>query len=105
MRGWANMVVQHTNRSHMGRRHLTKEPAMTSLNSEVTKFLSPQPLKMFIGGPWIESKSGETFGTLDPGQGNVLAKVSAGEAAEVDAAGAAGQEALRKKGWSTKPRN
>ena len=99
------MVVQHTNRSHMGRRHLTKEPAMTSLNSEVTKFLSPQPLKMFIGGRWVESKSGKTFETLDPGQGNVLAKVSAGDAADVDAAVAAAQEAFRKSGWATMPAN
>ena len=50
---------------------------MSSLNPEVTQFLSAQPLKMFIGGRWIESESGQTFETFDPGRGEVLARVAA----------------------------
>ena len=78
---------------------------MTSLKPEVTKFLSTQPLKMFIGGRWVESRSGKTFETLDPGEGKVLAQVTAGEAADVDAAVAAAQQAFCKSGWATMPVN
>ncbi|MEK7706827.1 MAG: aldehyde dehydrogenase family protein, partial [Verrucomicrobiota bacterium] len=78
---------------------------MTSLNPEVSKFLSAQPLKLFIGGRWIEARSGKTFETLDPGEGKMLAKVSAGENVDVDAAIVAAQEAFRKSGWATMPVN
>ena len=78
---------------------------MTSLNPEVTRFLSTQPLKMFIGGGWVEARSGKTFETRDPGEGKVLAKVCAGEAADVDAAVAAAQTAFQKSGWATMPAN
>ncbi len=78
---------------------------MTSLNPEVPKFLSVQPLKMFIGGRWVEAASGRTFETRDPGEGKVLAKISAGDAADVDAAVVAAQEAFRKSGWATMPVN
>src|SRR6185436_8919379 len=78
---------------------------MTSLNPEVSKFLSAQPLKMFIGGRWVEAASRKTFETLDPGDGTVLAKVAAGDAADIDAAVAAAQEAFRKSGWATMPVN
>ena len=67
---------------------------MPNLNPEVTKFLSTQPLKMFIGGRWTEAISGKTFETLDPGEGKVLAKVAAGDSADVDAAVAAAQKAF-----------
>ena len=78
---------------------------MTSLNPEVTTFLSTQPLKMFIGGGWVEARSGKIFETRDPGEGKVLAKVCAGEAADVDAAVAAAQTAFQKSGWATMPAN
>src|SRR5882757_5475800 len=78
---------------------------MSSTNPNVSKFLSSQPFKLFIGGKWVEAKSGKTFETLDPGEGKVLAKVSAGDVADVDAAVAAAQEAFRKSGWATMPVN
>ena len=78
---------------------------MTSPNPGVSGFLSAQPLKLFIGGRWVESQSGSTFETMDPGEGQVLAKVSAGDAADVEAAVAAAQEAFRKSGWATMPVN
>ncbi|MBI3413718.1 MAG: aldehyde dehydrogenase [Verrucomicrobia bacterium] len=78
---------------------------MTTLNPEVTKFLSAQPLKMFVGGRWVEAQSGKTFETLDPGEGTVLAKVAAGDVADVDAAVTAAREAFRKSGWATMPVN
>lgn len=78
---------------------------MSPLNSEVTKFLKAPPLKMFIGGRWVESQSGKTFETFDPGKGTVLATVSAGDSADVSGAVAAAQEAFRKSGWATMPVN
>src|SRR5262245_53053840 len=78
---------------------------MTTLNPEVTKFLSAQPLKMFIGGRWVESRIVKTFESLDPGEGAVLAKIAACDVADVDGAVAAAQEAFRKSGWATMPVN
>ena len=78
---------------------------MTSLHPEVAKFLSAQPLPMCIGGRRVEARSGKTFETFDPGEGRVLAKVAAGDAADVDAAVAAAQEAFRNRGWATMPVN
>jgi acyl-CoA reductase-like NAD-dependent aldehyde dehydrogenase len=78
---------------------------MTQLDPEVSKFLSAQPQKMFIGGKWVAAQSGKTFETRDPGEGKVLANVAAGDAPDVDAAVAAAQEAFRKSGWATMPVN
>src|SRR5258706_558944 len=78
---------------------------MSSLNPEVTKFLSNQPLPMYIGGKWIQAVSGKTFETLDPGNGMLLARVAAGDVADVNAAVAAAQQAFTKSGWATMPVN
>src|SRR3954449_13101834 len=72
---------------------------------EVTKFLSNQPLKMFIGGAWTDAAGGGTFETRDPGDGKVIAKVAAGDKRDVDMAVAAAGEAFRKSGWATMPAN
>jgi aldehyde dehydrogenase (NAD+) len=77
----------------------------TPILPEVTKFLSVQPLKMFIGGQWTDAASGATLETRDPGSGKVLAKVAAGDQAEIDRAVAAAHEAFRKSGWATLPAN
>ena len=60
---------------------------------------------MYIGGRWTEAISGETFETRDPGNGTVLARVAAGDVADVEAAVAAAQKAFRKSGWATMPVN
>lgn len=78
---------------------------MKTLKPEVTRFLSAQPLKMFIGGRWVDSHSGKTFETLDPGDGTVLAKIAAGDVDDVKAAVAAAHVAFRKGGWATMPPN
>ena len=78
---------------------------MTTLNPEVTQFLSTQPLKLFIGGRWVAAQSGKTFETSDPGEGQVLAMIAAGEAADVDAAVVAAQDAFHRSGWATMPVN
>src|SRR5215471_14998858 len=78
---------------------------MSQLHPEVSKFLSAQPQKMFIGGKWVAARDGKTFETRDPGEGKVLANVAAGDAPDVEAAVAAAQEAFRKSGWATMPVN
>src|SRR5436190_12307701 len=78
-------------------------PSMISLDPGAASFLSAQPLKMYIGGKWVEAKSGKTFETFDPGSGEAVASVPAGDAADVNAAVAAAQEAFRKSGWATMP--
>src|SRR4051812_1697707 len=74
---------------------------MNDLLPAVKEFLASQPLKMFIGGKWVEAKSGKVFETLDPGEGKVLAQVAAGDAADVDAAVRAAQQAFQTSGWAT----
>jgi len=56
---------------------------------------------MFIGGRWVEARNGKTFETRDPGEGRVLAKVGAGDSADVEAAVVAAHEAFGKSGWAT----
>jgi aldehyde dehydrogenase (NAD+) len=77
----------------------------TPLRSEVTKFLASQPLKLLIGGQWADAASGATLETRDPGTGQVLAKVAAGDMVDIDRAVAAAQEAFRKSGWASLPAN
>ena len=78
---------------------------MVSIHPSVTQFLASQPLKLFIGGEWVEAASGGTFETRDPGSGKVLARVAAGDSADVDRAVAAGHRAFRETGWATLPAN
>src|ERR1035437_8457409 len=84
---------------------LNAEIAMKTFHSEVTEFLSAQPLKMSIGGRWVEAASRQTFETRDPGNGTVLARVSAGDHIDVGRAVEAGAEAFRQSGWATLPAN
>ncbi len=77
----------------------------TSIHPEVTKFLSTQPLQLFIGGQWTDAATGATLETCDPGNGKVLAKVAAGDPADIDRAVTAAQEAFRHSGWAAMPAN
>ncbi|MCX6874794.1 MAG: aldehyde dehydrogenase family protein [Verrucomicrobia bacterium] len=73
---------------------------MTTLRAEVTEFLAAQPLKMYLGGRWTESLHGATLETRDPGTGSVIARVSAGDAADVERAVRAGAVAFAQSGWA-----
>lgn len=73
---------------------------MTPILPEVTEFLSAQPLKLFINGQWTAAAGGGTLETRDPGEGKVIARVAAGEKADVERAVAAAGEAFRKSGWA-----
>ena len=54
----------------------------------------------FIGGRYVDAASGETFDDLSPANGKLLARVAAGDAADVDAAVAAARDAFKKSTWA-----
>jgi phenylacetaldehyde dehydrogenase len=57
--------------------------------------LSAAPQRLLIDGKPVESVSGETFVTLNPATGEVLARVARGNAADVDLAVAAARRHSR----------
>ena len=64
--------------------------------------------KMFVGGEWVESSSGETMEVLNPATGEVIAEVPRGTAEDVERAVDAAREGVggvarrrrRRTGWS-----
>jgi len=72
--------------------------APIQVHSDVSAFLK-QPKKMLIGGEWVEALSGETFDTYNPATGEVLAKVAAGDKADVDRAVKAARKAFEEGPW------
>ena len=73
----------------------------TDLLPEVEAFLSSGPLKSVIGGKDVESSTGKTFATFDPGSGEKLAEVYNLTAKDVDAAVKAAKQAFDHTGWAT----
>lgn len=59
----------------------------------VRDFLST-PKRLFIGGEWLDSVTGETFETIDPATGEVLTTVARGGAADVNRAVTAARTAF-----------
>ncbi len=78
---------------------------MAEVLPQVKKFLADEPLRLYIGGKFVPAVAGGTFETRDPGTGQVLARVAAGEAADIDAAVGAAQQAFRQSGWPDLPAN
>ncbi len=62
-------------------------------------FLQQQPMKMLIGGQWVESASGKTFDTFNPSTGEVLAKVAEGDVEDINRAVAAARKAFEGGPW------
>ncbi len=56
-------------------------------------------LKMFIGGEWVGSSSGEWIDVLNPATGELVGRVPAGTEADVDRAVRAAREAFRDGRW------
>jgi acyl-CoA reductase-like NAD-dependent aldehyde dehydrogenase len=73
--------------------------AEVELLPEVTKFLESGP-KMVIDGKEVDALSGETFDTINPSEGTVLAQLPRAAAGDVDAAVAAARRAFEDKRWS-----
>ena len=59
-----------------------KLKSMNNLLPAGNQSLAAQSLKLFDGGRGVESKSGNAFETLDPGEDKVLGKVSPGAVAD-----------------------
>lgn len=57
-------------------------------------FLDGNPKRLFIGGEWVDSLSGEWFETLDPSTGSPIVPVARGNAADIDRAVAAARTAF-----------
>ncbi|HEU5227545.1 MAG TPA: aldehyde dehydrogenase family protein [Ktedonobacteraceae bacterium] len=62
-------------------------------------FLQQQPIKMLIGGQWLEAASGKTFDTYNPSTGEVLARVAEGDAEDINRAVAAARKAFEGGSW------
>jgi acyl-CoA reductase-like NAD-dependent aldehyde dehydrogenase len=58
------------------------------------------PRQAFIAGRYVDAASGETFDSLNPATGKLLAKVASGDTPDVDRAVAAARAAFRKGAWS-----
>ena len=57
--------------------------------------------KMLIGGEWVAGTRNETFPTIDPGNGEVLAEIARGYEEDIQQAVSAGQHALDHSGWAS----
>src|SRR3989449_6767950 len=70
---------------------------------EIAAFLKGQPKKLFIGGRWVEAAGGETFETIDPATGEVLARVAEGGAEDIDRAVASARRSFNRGTWRELP--
>jgi membrane peptidoglycan carboxypeptidase len=62
-------------------------------------FLQQQPIKMLIGGQWVEAASGKAFETIDPSTGEVLARVAEGDGEDINRAVTAARKAFESGPW------
>ncbi len=76
--------------------------AMTAQATVSDRSLS-RPLRMFIGGEWVEAASGRTFDSIDPYTGQAWAQVPEGGAGDVDRAVAAARVAFDEGPWPRLP--
>jgi acyl-CoA reductase-like NAD-dependent aldehyde dehydrogenase len=65
-----------------------------SLTPATTEFLAKSPLKLFIGGEWVEAVSGETFTSFSPSDGTRLIELASAGREDVDRAVAAARRAF-----------
>ncbi len=70
-----------------------------SRHRAVAEEVIPDHTQLFVGGEWQDAASGDTFDTLDPTTGEVLASVARGRAEDVDRAVEAAWEAYDEE-WS-----
>ena len=68
--------------------------ATTAPNPTGATHFDGAPRKLFIDGEWLDAAAGETFETIDPATGAVLAEVARGEAEDIDRAVSAARRAF-----------
>lgn len=66
-------------------------------------FLTDQPKRLFIGGKWLEARSGRTFDVLNPATGQRIATAAEGDAEDIDLAVEAARTAFEGPWSSFKP--
>ncbi|HEU0103433.1 MAG TPA: aldehyde dehydrogenase family protein [Mycobacteriales bacterium] len=57
-------------------------------------FLDGVPKRLLIGGRWDDAASGQTYDTVNPSTGQVIAQLAAGDAADIDRAVSAARSAF-----------
>lgn len=74
-------------------------PRIEPRTEGVRRFLADQRRKMLIGSNWVDAQSGRQIDAVNPATGELLARVPAGEAADVDLAVAAARAAFESGVW------
>ena len=74
--------------------------ALATPVADATQQFLTEPHQLLIGGEWVDAADGETFDSIDPGTGEVLATVADGKAEDVDRAVRAARAALEARGRS-----
>jgi aldehyde dehydrogenase (NAD+) len=69
------------------------------IEPSVQSFVGAKVRKMLIDGKWVEAASGKTFETVNPATGEVLARVAAGDAEDVDRAARAARRTFDESKW------
>jgi len=64
------------------------------LQKATLAFLEGGPKKLFINNEWVNAKSGETFASLNPATGEILAELSLAGEDDVDVAVEAAHAAI-----------
>jgi phenylacetaldehyde dehydrogenase len=59
--------------------------------------------KLFIDGEWVDARSGKTFDVINPATAQVIAKVQAGDASDIDLAVKAARKAFESGPWPQMP--
>ncbi|MEU2613168.1 aldehyde dehydrogenase family protein [Micromonospora sp. NPDC007271] len=72
---------------------LAPPPAIPDLKPNVARLLA-EPPRLFIGGRWVPAQGDQLIDVLDPATGQVLTRVAAASAADVDAAVRAAAQAF-----------
>lgn len=68
---------------------------------EVVEFLAQKPIKMFIGGEWLEAWDKSAYDVINPGTGEVLASVAEAKKVDIDKAVAVARKAFEESGWAS----
>lgn len=73
---------------------MTIHSTIDTFLSEDTRSFLAKPMRMLIGGDWLDAQSGDTFATHDPATGVLIANVAHASEADVDLAAKAAHKAL-----------
>jgi aldehyde dehydrogenase (NAD+) len=74
-------------------------------DSLTSPFLDGRPKRLLIGGQWVEAASGQTFPSVNPSTGVVIADLAEADAADADRAVAAARAAFEGPWRRMKPRD